>query len=468
MSRIRGYLAVAVASSALTALGGAAGIGASTSADAPHNTAKPTVSGTAAVGQTLTASPGGWSGTTPISYSYEWRRCAGDGADCHRIRGTHASTYKLTSDEVGRTIRVRVTAQNSAGQSTADSNPTATVVPNPDAPANTARPTITGSALAGSVLTGHEGSWSGKAPFAFSFRWQRCDRNGGGCSPIGGATGGTYTLATGDVGRRIRFQVTAKNDAGTASAVSDPTAQIAGKPIVQTHPSISGTAQQGQTLTGNLGTWAGTQPITITQWWLRCDQNGNGCTNITGATHTTYVLTSADVSHRIRFHVHAANSRGTAGSTSGPTAVVAATPTPTTPALPPGAVKLPDGTVSIPVTSVSLPDQLIIDKVQFNPAVLHSRNPFQARFRVVDTKGYVVRDALVYMIGIPYGRILNVPEQPTAQDGWATMNVQPTLKLPLVRGGALVVFVRARKPGDNVLAGVSARRLVQVKVGARQ
>jgi hypothetical protein len=131
-------------------------------------------------------------------------------------------------------------------------------------------------------------------------------------------------------------------------------------------------------------------------------------------------------------------------------------------------VKLPDGTVSIPVTSVSLPDQLIIDKVQFNPTVLSSRNPFQARFHVVDTKGYVVRDALVYMVGLPYGRILNVPEQPTAQDGWATLNVQPTLKLPLVRGGSLVIFVRARKPGDNLLAGVSARRLVQVKVGARQ
>lgn len=467
MSRIRGYLAVAVASAALIALGGAAGIGASTSASAPQNTSKPTVSGTPTAGQTVTASPGSWSGTTPISYGYQWGRCRGGGG-CGAIRGANGASYTITSTDIGRTLRVRVTAQNSAGKSSADSDPTATVVANPDAPVNTARPTITGSAQAGSVLTGHEGSWSGKAPLALSYLWRRCDRNGGGCSTIGGQTGATYTLVRADIGRRIRFEETAKNAAGAASAVSDPTARIAGKPVVQTRPSIRGTAQQGQPLTGNLGTWAGTQPITLTQWWIRCDQNGSACANIAGATHTTYVLTSADVSHRIRFHVHAANSRGTAGSTSAATGVVAATPTSTTPALPPGAVKLPDGTVSIPVTSVSLPNQLIIDKVQFNPTVLSSRNPFQARFHVVDTKGYVVRDALVYMVGLPYGRILNVPEQPTAQDGWATLNVQPTLKLPLVRGGSLVIFVRARKPGDNLLAGVSARRLVQVKVGARQ
>src|SRR3954467_13980155 len=95
MSRIRGYLAVAVASSALTALGGATGIGASTNAAPPQKTAKPTVSGTAAVGQTLTASPGTWSGTTPISYSYDWRRCSPSGGDCRTIPGGGRATDKL-------------------------------------------------------------------------------------------------------------------------------------------------------------------------------------------------------------------------------------------------------------------------------------------------------------------------------------------------------------------------------------
>jgi hypothetical protein len=255
--------------------------------------------------------------------------------------------------------------------------------------------------------------------------------------------------------------VRAANSAGAASATSDPTAVVAGKPVVATKPTISGTPQQGATLTANPGTWAGTQPITLTLQWQRCDRNGNSCVNLTGATRTTYVLASADVGHRMRVHVHAANSKGAAGSTSSATPVIAAA-APPAPALPPGGLKLPDGSISIPVTSVSLPDQLIIDKVAFTPGVIRSRAPFQARFHVVNTKGYVVRDALVYMVGIPYGRILNVPEQPTAQDGWVTMTVQPTAKFPLVRGGSLVIFVRARKAGDNLLAGVSARRLVQV------
>ncbi|MDX6515376.1 MAG: hypothetical protein QOH73_1042, partial [Gaiellaceae bacterium] len=203
------------------------------------------------------------------------------------------------------------------------------------------------------------------------------------------------------------------------------------------------------------------QPVTLTLQWQRCDQNGNNCVNLTGATKTTYLLTSADVGHKMRVHVHAANSKGAAGSTSNATPLIAAG-APPPPSLPPGGIKLPDGSISVPVTTISLPDQLIIDKVSFNPRVISSRAPFQARFHVVNTKGYVVRDALVYIVGIPYGRILNVPEQPTAQDGWVTMTVQPTAKFPLVRGGSLVIFVRARKPGDNVLAGVSARRLVQV------
>jgi hypothetical protein len=464
MSRIRGYLAIAVASSALTALGGAGGLGAATRASAPANTSLPTVSGKAVAGQTLTASPGSWKGSTPISYGYRWRRCRPGTGSCEGIAGAGSTTYTLTSADVGFTVLVHVTAQNSAGQSAAESKPTGTVAADPNAPANTARPTITGQADVGSVLTGTDGSWSGKGPFTFTRRWHRCDANGNACTELG-STSARYRLGTDDLGHRMRFEVTAKNASGTGDATSDATAVVGGKPAAVTRPSVSGTAQQGQTLTGSQGTWNGTQPITLSVWWERCDQAGGSCARISGTSKTTYLVTNADVGRRLRFHVHAVNSRGAAGTSSAATAIVSAG-APPPPALPPGAVKLPDGTISIPVTSVSLPDQLIVDRVAFAPTVLRSRAPFQARFHVVDTKGYVVRDALVYMLGVPFGRILNVPEQPTAQDGWATVNVQPTAKLPLVRGGSLVVFVRARKPGDNVLAGVSARRLVQVGVSS--
>src|SRR5207237_1538704 len=85
---------------------------------APSNGSPPTVSGTAQAGQTLTAGAGSWTGTAPISYAYQWRRCDSAGAGCVDIGAATATTYALTSSDVGATIRVAVTASNSAGSST--------------------------------------------------------------------------------------------------------------------------------------------------------------------------------------------------------------------------------------------------------------------------------------------------------------------------------------------------------------
>ncbi|HUF83979.1 MAG TPA: PKD domain-containing protein, partial [Acidimicrobiia bacterium] len=88
----------------------------------PENTSPPAISGTAQAGQTLTASPGSWSGTEPISYAYEWSRCDEIGSDCAPI--ATGQRYTATADDVGSTLRVEVTASNSAGSATASSDPT--------------------------------------------------------------------------------------------------------------------------------------------------------------------------------------------------------------------------------------------------------------------------------------------------------------------------------------------------------
>lgn len=100
-----------------------------TTVEPPRNTAPPTISGQAIAGQALTATTGSWSGTQPITFAYQWQRCDQSGLNCANIAGGTNQTYTLTTTDVGRTIRVAVTAQNAAGSSTAFSAPTAPVQP---------------------------------------------------------------------------------------------------------------------------------------------------------------------------------------------------------------------------------------------------------------------------------------------------------------------------------------------------
>src|SRR5581483_2443266 len=94
------------------------------SAVAPSNTALPVITGTATVGQQLSASTGSWNGTAPLTYSYRWQRC--DSSGCVDV-GSNAATYTPTSADAGATIRVIVTATNSAGSASATSAATAAV-----------------------------------------------------------------------------------------------------------------------------------------------------------------------------------------------------------------------------------------------------------------------------------------------------------------------------------------------------
>jgi hypothetical protein len=95
----------------------------------PSNTAPPTISGEAVVGSTLSATTGTWTGTEPIVYSYRWRRCNASGASCVDIPGGNANdqTYEVRAADVNFTVRVRVTARNSDGSDSAQSNQTARV-----------------------------------------------------------------------------------------------------------------------------------------------------------------------------------------------------------------------------------------------------------------------------------------------------------------------------------------------------
>src|SRR5205085_2311864 len=95
----------------------------------PAITSPPTISGTATLGSTLTALPGTGSGITPITYAYQRRRCDSAGANCADVAGATATTYLLGSPDVGSTVRLMVTAGNSAGSGVATSSATTVVQP---------------------------------------------------------------------------------------------------------------------------------------------------------------------------------------------------------------------------------------------------------------------------------------------------------------------------------------------------
>jgi hypothetical protein len=84
------------------------------------NTSAPTIGGTPAAGQTLTADVGSWSGG-PTSFAYVWERCAADGSACAPISGATSSTYLLTPADTGATVRVAVTGSNTVSNLTATS-----------------------------------------------------------------------------------------------------------------------------------------------------------------------------------------------------------------------------------------------------------------------------------------------------------------------------------------------------------
>lgn len=180
------------------------------------NTALPAIAGTAALGQTLTASAGTWSGSS-MSFAYQWLRCAADRSACSSIDGATATTYLLTTADSGLTLRVSVTAGSGTA---ATSAPTAVIV---YPPVSTTLRMIAGTATVGAPLVASPGSWTAAGTVSFSYRWLRCDSNGASCVDVSGVTGTNYVATVSDVGSALRVVVTASSGSASSFATSAAT-----------------------------------------------------------------------------------------------------------------------------------------------------------------------------------------------------------------------------------------------------
>jgi hypothetical protein len=199
---------------------------------APTNTQAPVIGGTAVVGDTLSMTNSGtWSGSPTPTYTYQWQRCTNqNGTGCTNIQDATSSSYTLANADVGKYVLLTVTGTNTLDSTDANSNTSGQVtvaVPN-SAPMNGLAPQIAGTAVVGDALTvTSNGIWSASPTPTYTYQWQRCTgQNGTGCTTIQGATSGSYTLATADVGEYVLVTVKATNAAGSANANSGTSAQV--------------------------------------------------------------------------------------------------------------------------------------------------------------------------------------------------------------------------------------------------
>lgn len=268
---------------------------------APSNTVAPVISGTNTFGSTLTTTDGTFTGTAPITYTYQWRRGG------LPIAGQTASTYVIGASDSLAAITCEVTATNSYGFDSEVSN---TITVANFAPVNTVAPTVSpsGTQITGTVITASVGTWTGTPTITYEYRWTR---NG---SPISGAVNNTYTIQAADDGTTIRCEVRGTNAYGVSSYIASSnsvSAVNAVAPVNTVAPVISGTAVVGQTLSSTTGTWTGIPTPTYSYQWKR------GATNI-GTNSSTYTLVQADAGNtsNITCVVTATNASGSANATS--------------------------------------------------------------------------------------------------------------------------------------------------------
>lgn len=185
----------------------------------------PTVTGAATVGKTLMASDGVFVGLPEPRLTRSWYRCnvaqleqSPLTKDCVAIKGATAELYKLTASDLGKYIAFGVTATNAYGDTVAYGVVPGKVV---SAPIVSKASTFSGTAKNGKTLTAKLGTWVGTSKIVYKYSWMRCTATykaattkGAKCVAISGATKTTYKLGSADVGKYVRFVVTATNGYG--------------------------------------------------------------------------------------------------------------------------------------------------------------------------------------------------------------------------------------------------------------
>ena len=282
-------------------------------------TGAPTISGTAQVGETLTAETRDIEdddGLDNAVFTYQW---LANGAD---IAGATSDTYTLVETDVGKAIQVKVSFRDDKNNpETLTSAATAAVEPRPNSPA-TGAPSISGTVRVGETLTAGTSAIAdadGMSGAVFIYQWLADDAD------IAGATNNTYTLVDADLDKAVKVRVIFTDNADNEETLtSAATAAVEPRPNSPATgaPTISGTVRVGETLTADtsgIDDADGMSGAVFSYQWL-----ANGA-DVAGATSDTYTPVADDVEKAIKVKVSFRDDRNHQESlTSAATAAVTA------------------------------------------------------------------------------------------------------------------------------------------------
>ena len=296
-------------------------------------TGTPTISGTTQVGQTLTADTTGIAdtdGLTNVSYDYQWL------ADDAEIASATGNTYVLTSAELGKAVKVRVSFTDDAGnEESLTSAATDAVAAAPPPPPDNVRAVTQES---GAVELTWEAPQDATVT-GYRIERSRADENRGGQQRSNGRPRDNHTLVedtgsaetgytdkSAEKGVEYEYRVSARNEAGTGEASEWVRAgpESASNSPATGLPTITGTAQVGQTLTAGITGISdadGLSGETFTYQWVSGD--GTTDTDIEKATDSTYKLVASDQGRSVKVRVTFTDDGGNEETlTSAPTAPV--------------------------------------------------------------------------------------------------------------------------------------------------
>lgn len=289
--------------------------------ESPVSTSPPTIEGEATVDSPLEGGHGAWKGTTPLSYQWQWLRCDAGGGECEPIEGAIEPNRPVKELDLGSTLRLKVIATNKAGSASETSSATA-VITEPEPPVNTSSPSLEGEIHVGETVSADVGTWS-HHPWAFEFQWQLCDSEGENCENLEGETERTLLLSDEAEGGRVRVAVKALNRGGENTVQTAVSAMVGAMiaPTNEIQPKL-GFPEETKPLEAQVGEWSGGRPMSFSYQWFLCNEKGEECGEILGATEAVYTPAGKDVDGRLKVKVTTTNAAGGASETSKASSVV--------------------------------------------------------------------------------------------------------------------------------------------------